>query len=388
MLSLLLSISLLGLGLSSPLPPPPSRCKDVVLTVSGTATNRVVKETVPVPGPATLQQLLSFVEQPVILNNVSGTYHLFGEYCEPTIPVQSRANTLQLLVHGNEYDHRYWSALGTDADEYSWVAFANSQGYPTLAIDRLGVGQSDHPDPNDIVQAPFQVALLTDLVNQLRNNPRLPVPSLWNKIIWVAHSYGCILGSLLSTASPEIVDAYVQTGIAVPLKNESRIFGQVLVEWAQASFSDPADFPPQVDVSGYFVATSFIGRRNSFFSDPATDFSEDIYDADWKVRGTITPAEGFQQVLSNSTEYSGPLFVLNGEENAIWCGNGSRLLSDVSCGEGPTSQLAAVKDFYPQVPADKFGFYAQPNSGHSNLMHYTAPLGMYEAHEFLRKQGF
>lgn len=43
--------------------------------------------------------------------------------------------------------------MGNDYSErYSWVAAASKQGYPTLAVDRLGNGESTHADPILAVQ--------------------------------------------------------------------------------------------------------------------------------------------------------------------------------------------------------------------------------------------
>ena len=44
-----------------------------------------------------------------------------------------------------------WTGDGFE-EQYSWVAAASKAGYPTLAIDRLGNGDSSHPDPLLTVQ--------------------------------------------------------------------------------------------------------------------------------------------------------------------------------------------------------------------------------------------
>ena len=67
--------------------------------------------------------------------------------------------------------------------------------------------------------------------------------------------------------------------------------------------------------------------------------------------------------------------MLTGQNDALFCGNGSRVLGTPDCGSGATSQLAALKVFYPAVPASKFDYYAQPSSGHSLQQHYTAASG-------------
>ena len=118
-----------------------SKCRDVTFTVSATAENQVAAD--PPPDLLNLDASLTFLAQTIELTTVSGTQKLYGQYCEPTVKNHSRAKTLQFLVHGITYDHTYWAGFQTIPSSalYSWVNFANAQGYPTLAIDRLGNGR-------------------------------------------------------------------------------------------------------------------------------------------------------------------------------------------------------------------------------------------------------
>lgn len=118
-----------------------SNCRDVTFTVSATTQNQVAAN--PPSNLLNLDASLAFLAQPIKLNTVSGTQKLYGQYCEPTVKNPSRAKTLQFLVHGITYDHTYWAGFETIPSSalYSWVTFANAEGYPTLAIDRLGNGR-------------------------------------------------------------------------------------------------------------------------------------------------------------------------------------------------------------------------------------------------------
>lgn len=120
---------------------PASNCKNITFTVSATAQNQVAAN--PPPNFLDPDTSLAFLGQPVVLTTVSGTQNLYGQYCEPTVKNPSRAKTLQLLVHGITYDHTYWAGFDSipSSPAYSWVTYANAQGYPTLAIDRLGNGR-------------------------------------------------------------------------------------------------------------------------------------------------------------------------------------------------------------------------------------------------------
>jgi hypothetical protein len=98
---------------------------------------------------------------------VSGTETLAGTFCEPTV-VNENFSTLQVLFHGITGNRGYWNALGGSSlgfapyqpKNYSWVDFAHANGYPTLALDRLGSGESSHPDPVTVVQGPYEYVVL------------------------------------------------------------------------------------------------------------------------------------------------------------------------------------------------------------------------------------
>lgn len=112
---------------------------------------------------------------------VSGTFEIAARYCEPEVVVQDRQDSVQLLVHGITYDKNYWSGgdypVGFNGDEYSWIAYASKLGYPTLSIDRLGCGNSSHPDPTFAVQIPTQIEAYHQVIQALRNvspSPLIP----------------------------------------------------------------------------------------------------------------------------------------------------------------------------------------------------------------------
>lgn len=76
---------------------------------------------------------------------VGGTYNIAARFCEPTKDVESRRNTLQLLVHGVQQTKEYWSGLappGQGFESNDWIKWAAAEGYPTLAFDRICNGQS------------------------------------------------------------------------------------------------------------------------------------------------------------------------------------------------------------------------------------------------------
>lgn len=82
-----------------------------------------------------------------------------------------------------------------DNKRYSWTEFASQQGYPTLAIDRLGNGQSSHPDPIATVQIPAQAATIHELVTLARAGGG-PFPRCFESFIFVGSSMGKHISSI------------------------------------------------------------------------------------------------------------------------------------------------------------------------------------------------
>ena len=354
--TLLLALSCaLPLSSTSPLVErAPSNCRDIYFDLSATANNRVANN--PPTDFSDVAGTIAFLTQPVAFQEVSGSQKIYGQYCEPTVKFPGRSTTLQLLIHGNSYDHQYFNAFDEIPSSLanSWVAFANAQGFPTLAIDRLGIGKSSHPDPINVVQAPYQAELYSALITLLRSSAKLSIPTAWKKIIWIGHSFGSILGTRLSTDHPNTIDAFVQTGFAIPTPDENALPGELADGYVQASTYDRVRFPPGPYSPGYLVSSSKEGRRNTFYSNPVSDFSSTLYDRDFEKKDTLTLGEALTQTVYNSTSYTSPVYVLTGKQDAVFCGNGSRLLGTPDC----TQELPATKLFYPAVPASKFDYYA------------------------------
>ncbi len=145
---------------SAPLEARHAICRDVTFQVSGSAQNRNLSSLNLADPNATLA---AFKADAFPLFPVSGTETLAGTFCEPTV-LNENLFSLQVLFHGITGNRGYWNALGGSPagyapyqpQKYSWVEFAHANGYPTLALDRLGAGESSHPDPVAVVQGPYE----------------------------------------------------------------------------------------------------------------------------------------------------------------------------------------------------------------------------------------
>lgn len=140
-------------------------------------------------------------------SNVNGTYGKYSQLCFPNSTI-TLPTTVQFLTHGLGCDRSYWNL----APSYSYVDYAAEQGYTTFLYDRLGVGLSDHPDPIQIVQAGFQVAIAHELVQLLRTGGI--ANHTFEHVVGVGHSFSSFHTLGLTVRHPDDLDAGVLIGFS------------------------------------------------------------------------------------------------------------------------------------------------------------------------------
>lgn len=117
--------------------------------------------------------------------------------------------TVQVVVHGGNYNHKYWDIDDLDGQRYSYARYMASQGYAVLAIDQLGVGASSHPD-GDTVTLDETARALHQVVASLRQNHN-PAGRKFKHVALVGHSNGS-LTSIYESGTYHDADALVTTG--------------------------------------------------------------------------------------------------------------------------------------------------------------------------------
>jgi pimeloyl-ACP methyl ester carboxylesterase len=406
------------------------QCRDMHFTFSTTAYNRVANNP-PKDLFSDNDAINSFLQQPVAYQDVSGTFTLFGQLCQPrhgggTPAVHAEEPKLQLLVHGSTYNHTYWSSLqepsglsgltaaasedGTEKfldEELSWIHSATRRGYWTLAIDRLGQGRSSRPDPVAVVQDPLQTQLLHLLARRIRDDDILGLgfsQKWWpngddsyggdgyvGKLIYVGHSFGSGLGVHLASAHPGDFDGLILTGIATVREGANPQPGSFLARWAPAAQAFPDRFPSDLP-SGYLTSTNKTGREALYWGVPSEEFDPAMFERDWKGQGTHPLGEVLTvgEYLSSppTTEFQKPVLVADGSADAIFCSDlGSRALGVVHCRAGPNGEIGKTKAWFPGVPDGLFATYRQPTSGHDHLLHRTGDQLIARAHDWLESVG-
>ncbi|KAG7416594.1 hypothetical protein Forpi1262_v016707 [Fusarium oxysporum f. sp. raphani] len=325
---------------------------------------------------------------------VHGTFNIAARYCEPEIKIPFKQHTLQILVHGITYDRNYWSGdgppgSGYHGDQYSWIAFASKQGYPTLSIDRLGNGLSDHPDPITVVQLATHVETIHQLVLKARSGT-LPGPSkprAFYKVIYAGHSFGSSVGNGLNAKYPSDVDATILTGFT----NTSNV--PVLSAASDTDFSPAAQVNAEKfgNLDPGYVAINNETAFTQLFYYPG-GFDPALAALDYSLRGTVATGELVSTTLGPAIapNYTRPVFVITGQRDGIFCNLANPhppvnvTFATFDCGPHMSGLLAQTKALYP---AAKFEWYAPPSAGHCWHFHRVAYATFSLAHKWLASQG-
>jgi pimeloyl-ACP methyl ester carboxylesterase len=246
-------------------------CLNGKISVTASANNtRILYSALPDQrnGTGTIQHLLetnptTYTESNGGSTVVSGTWSIASRLCFPaTTAAAAKVTTVQLLTHGATLDSTYWDF----ANGYSYINAATAAGYATFSYDRLGVGNSAHPDPIRVVQAALQVEILHQLVLLLRVTPGLG-GKLFKKVVGVGHSAGSTFTQAVSAKYPNDFDAVVLTGITTSTASLSA---------AQAAnclaIANRQDFRFAGLANGYFtIGSGILGLQFSYFRYPYFD---------------------------------------------------------------------------------------------------------------------
>lgn len=168
-------------------------------------------------------------------STVHATFGIDATLCFPNVLAKAQVvQTVQVLTHGVGLEKSYWDI----APGYSYVDSAVAAGYATFAYNRLGVGNSDHPDAIQIVQSFADVEILHGIVNLLRSGEL--GSRQFKNVVGVGHSYGSIVELAQTAKYPKDVDAAVLTGFTNDLSNLPLTI--MANNPAIANINDPAKF--------------------------------------------------------------------------------------------------------------------------------------------------
>nr|POF13032.1 hypothetical protein CFP56_10180 [Quercus suber] len=314
----------------------------------------------------------------------SGHFEMSARYCEPANKVASRANTIQYLQHAITNTKNYWNGLtypvGYDGDMYSYSKVASDNGYPTIAIDNLGSGNSSHPDPIAVVQMGLQTEIANVIITMLRSGQvGGPVAGKkFTKVIYVGHSYGSIQGNAIAATYPDAVDTFVLTGYTGDFIAGLVPLSAGLALPAQAVMPRFASLPV-----GYLAQSYEPGRVYGLYTvDGVGGFDPAVAQYDFDNEGTVALGElaTLFYGVTPATLFKGSVFVVTGRQDAIVCNN----VGGADCFT-PSNKLADAAGFFPA--ASDYSYIVPNMTGHSANLHYSSPDSFLKIHSYLEGQG-
>jgi len=258
-------------------------------------------------------------------NEIKGNY-----YC----PEPDEGKPLIVAVHGTSYGKWMWDVPG-----YSWAKyFTGELGYPLLAIDRIGCGDSSHPN-GDLLTPCYQLNTLKDCLRQVKKEHTN------RKIIWAGHSMGGQYGNLIA-AETDLIDGLIIMGLF-----HCKVSG--LGPPVSAFLADDyVIWPPE-------------GRGEALYHADGADPAVIAYDnnhAHAIPRGTAFEALGLDKFVLDKIEL--PVFWAAGEYDKMW--ESIDMVSEVSLYEHADVQS-----------------YLQENAGHMNILHLNNQLVLDEIRAWL-----
>lgn len=319
-----------------------------------------------------------------ILKNTttSGVFNIHAQLCVPKS--STKKHILQIASHGVHYDSRYWDSE-YQPEKYSYVDATLKAGYSIFTYDRLGVGQSDHPDAYEVVQGPLELEILRQLTLMARNGTlydfagkaepadvnftKQPKPT---KVVHVGHSFGSFLTSAFIATYGNLTDGAIITGYLLTqflASTGSTTFG---VEYAATSSS------PYNRSSGYVVCKKD-GIQNIFFGgNPKTAFTSELLDYGNEIKQPVPIGEfasAFWLYGRYGPSFKAPVQYVLPEFDFYICRGDCNGLAN-------STMLAQT---YPNATAIEV--VIQPNTGHALPLHNNATAGFQLTYDFLARHG-
>ncbi|KAK1565996.1 uncharacterized protein LY79DRAFT_595156 [Colletotrichum navitas] len=308
----------------------------------------------------------------------SSTWDIHAQLCFPKHGKSQ--DVLQIVTHGVHYDSRYWDSK-YKPENHSYVEAALRVGYSILTYDRLGVGQSDHPDAYNVVQAPLELEILRQLTLMARNGSLYalaehaapPSKTFQNhKVVHIGHSFGSVLTSAFIATYVNLTDGAIITGY---------VYGQYLGSTGSVTFAveyAATGDPPFNRPSGYVVAQK-VGIQAIFFGgDPKTAYTPALLDYGVSLKQPVPIGEfasAFNILNRPGGSFHSPVQFLLPEFDFYICRGDCNNYVDVDY----------LRNFYPN--ATDIDLKLQPNTGHALPLHNNATAGFQLSFDFLGKHG-
>ncbi|WDI30464.1 alpha/beta fold hydrolase [Hyphococcus flavus] len=279
-------------------------------------------------------------------------YSLYGKLCHPG---EGPSATVQVLVHGYTYDHRYWALPGF-GDDYDYVKVANEAGFTTFAIDRLGSAGGSSRPPSALMTLQAGAVTLHDVVSAARDGGLPGGP--YENVITVGHSAGTAIAWIEASLFQD-VDGIIATGFGHP-------FGAVqgLVLNTLPAFLD-SRLRPLVGLDLGYLTTTPGSREGLFYRVATSDPAVIAYDEATKGLGTSGEFLTLSTAELGTLAITAPVLFVMGQYDQIFC-FGENLGGFVNCASDETL-YASERIYFPLVT--DFEAYVHEGAGHNINLH-------------------
>ncbi|KAJ3503956.1 hypothetical protein NMY22_g18073 [Coprinellus aureogranulatus] len=303
-----------------------------------------------------------------------GTYKIYTVFCVPE--KQDERKTVELAIHGINFDHTYWS-FGGKGSKYNYAERALKAGHSILIYDRLGIGKSEKPDGIKEVQTPTEVEIAAELVKYLKSKPR---GLEFDRYIGIGHSYGSVMMNdsdwVWSTYSAQLTGLASKYGNllnATILTGFSSYLPSVIPAFATWTLTVAAEQNPKKFKglpTTYVISNNGINDQQNFFT--YGGYEKAVVGPAGEAKQPCTLGE-LLSILepiptdSPASAYTNPVLVVTGDKDYIFCGGDCyQQVNGVNLVEG-------TKNAYPDVPASDFSTYIPAKTGHGVNLHLSAP---------------
>jgi pimeloyl-ACP methyl ester carboxylesterase len=274
------------------------------------------------------------------------------------------STTVEVLVHGITYNKNYWDFSQPD---YSWVKDSTAYGHTTIAIDRLGIGNSSHPVSSDVTLQ-SNVNVLVDILSSLR--------PYYKNVVYVGHSYGSFIGQNLIVNHTALADYYIFTGIFV--NTVESLFSSSVYPVLYSSLEPANIFRPEFKNldDGYLVIKDVDSRKTLFYNDG--NYNKNILYKDFNTSQTCTSTElsSLAKINFGNKQFNGDKILhVVGEYDKLICPNGhceTKMLS-LPCTDSNTLNQNCYWNSSKSMET-----IIIPNSGHDINLHYQYKM-MYKS---------
>ncbi|RMI32982.1 alpha/beta hydrolase [Nocardia stercoris] len=266
------------------------------------------------------------------------------------------SRTVMVLMSGSNFNGSYWD-FGYEPQTYNFRRAMNAAGYATLVVDRLGNGDSTHPESLTLT-ATGTAQDLHDIVQAARQGLDGSAP--FDKVVTVGHSLTSGT-SVMEATSFHDVDGILLTGYSHAVNVPETLS---VIATYHSSADDP-EFAGRGLDPGYL--TSRPGTRMHDFFDPG-DVDPAVLAMDEQNKEVFSLTEYPDGMLSTlpgmSNFITAPVFIVVGGRDRMLCG-----IDYATCANSATLQAEEAPFFAPEA---RLRTFVLPGSGHAvNLARNT-----------------